>query len=191
MYAKETRDYRPVSGSSPRLRGTPAVEVVGSVPWRFIPAPAGNRPAHRGRDRYPPVHPRACGEHPSLACTSIRESGSSPRLRGTRARIRIHIAFLRFIPAPAGNTVGQPMERGSGPVHPRACGEHCINAACTLRSAGSSPRLRGTRPAGCWSTTARRFIPAPAGNTSACWTYSQGVSVHPRACGEHGQGRAT
>ena len=53
------------TGSSPRLRGTPATSGCDAS------ADA--------------VHPRACGEHPVSGQTRAGHSGSSPRLRGTLA----------------------------------------------------------------------------------------------------------
>ena len=70
-------------GSSPRLRGTPAVTQRHVYGWRFIPrlrgtqspqrsmiprsrfipAFAGNTPRSPPRAWPPPVHPRVCGEH--------------------------------------------------------------------------------------------------------------------------------
>ena len=52
---------------------------------RFIPAPAGNT-AQSQRARVPDtVHPRACGEHGQVPIVGPLATGSSPRLRGTRA----------------------------------------------------------------------------------------------------------
>ena len=53
-------------------------------------------------------------------------------------------------------------------VHPRVCGEHATGMESAAVVAGSSPRVRGTRPASAW----------------AWWT----SSVHPRVCGEHAGG---
>ena len=55
----------PMTGSSPRGRGTRAgrSEVLRRV--RFIPARAGNTTTPRRSTTCPPVHPRAGGEHPS------------------------------------------------------------------------------------------------------------------------------
>ena len=51
-------------GSSPRLRGTSKGRLGVGLPFRFIPAPAGNMyRTNTGRD-FHSVHPRACGEHP-------------------------------------------------------------------------------------------------------------------------------
>ncbi len=49
---------------------------------------------------------------------------------------------------------------------------------------GSSPRVRGTPPAGFLRARRGRFIPARAGNALAPWRTLRGPPVHPRACGE-------
>ena len=51
-----------VVGSSPRLRGTQALQRDFVRVLRFIPAPAGNASQYRTFKGRPPVHPRACGE---------------------------------------------------------------------------------------------------------------------------------
>ena len=92
---------------------------------------------------------------------------------------------MRFIPAPAGNTLGKLFSNLVCAVHPRACGEHRTISGVQTPPIGSSPRLRGTHIGGadeCWSA---RFIPAPAGNTFMNGMVLVGESVHPRACGEH------
>ena len=71
-------------------------------------------------------------------------SGSSPRLRGTQYSQGMSVLLSRFIPAPAGNTLGAfPVPIGP-PVHPRACGEHGGVLTGEAVAIGSSPRLRGT-----------------------------------------------
>ena len=121
---------RIVFGSSPRLRGTQKTLGLPLPLYRFIPAPAGNTRRRRDGGQPAPVHPRACGEHPSRGarwpraavhpracgehCTATPSSmrpvsGSSPRLRGTP----LHLA------------VGAETDA----VHPRACGEH---ASCKV-----------------------------------------------------------
>ena len=70
-------------------------------------------------------------------------------------------------------------------VHPRACGEHAIDAKRWVEQGGSSPRLRGTS---CFGPSRPRlvwFIPAPAGNMERRAPNVQTAPVHPRACGEH------
>jgi len=73
-------------GSSPRGRGTPAIDLADRGRGRFIPAWAGNSsscvPANAGAS----VHPRVGGEliAPSRSAASV--FGSSPRGRGTPRR---------------------------------------------------------------------------------------------------------
>ena len=92
------------SGSSPRLRGTPARPSFPRCSFRFIPAPAGNTRPAASATRTRPVHPRACGEHIRASVADCGIIGSSPRLRGTRASPAGNASSIRFIPAPAGNT---------------------------------------------------------------------------------------
>ncbi len=94
---------------------------------------------------------------------------------------------LRFIPAPAGNTRRRSNAGACASVHPRACGEHMESLVQGGGNAGSSPRLRGTRPRVLRDDQRYRFIPAPAGNTSGRPSRRNGSTVHPRACGEHAQ----
>ena len=95
-------------------------------------------------------------------------------------------AFIRFIPACAGNTCAAAQPRCQHSVHPRVRGEHPSDGAVGRRGAGSSPRARGTplprkdQPHG-----PRRFIPACAGNTLPDIVAGGLVSVHPRVRGEH------
>ena len=74
---------RPISGSSPRMRGTPEQPEEPPKCTRIIPAHAGNSEGSAGRTKTPTDHPRACGE---LSIAKRRTSGfdgSSPRMRGT------------------------------------------------------------------------------------------------------------
>ncbi len=156
-----------LDGSSPRPRGTRATGRRGRRQVRFIPAPAGNTRSRSWRDRAWTVHPRARGEHSTQPIEVRQRRGSSPRPRGTRSEHLERHLFLRFIPAPAGNTAGAAGTRACIPVHPRARGEHARRQRGTHSRAGSSPRPRGTREHAQHRARVRRFIPAPAGNTVA------------------------
>ena len=91
----------------------------------------------------------------------------------------------RFIPARAGNTrCGGSRARGRA-VHPRAGGEHALEAVGRDIRAGSSPRGRGTRHGGARCRGRARFIPARAGNTPHTHRPRTRPTVHPRAGGEH------
>ena len=152
---------------------------------RFIPASAGNTRHGRSRNWKTPVHPRVCGEHPSVAFAGSAPSGSSPRLRGTPIQPGCRFASPRFIPASAGNTRTTARASTTGPVHPRVCGEHACGEGRARVLVGSSPRLRGTRHQRRAPQRDGRFIPASAGNTCSGQGPRTCCAVHPRVCGEH------
>ena len=152
-------------GSSPRMRGTPLVVWGDSCDEGIIPAYAGNTIQMRKAIFNNRDHPRVCGEHPWYLTST--PSG------------------WRIIPAYAGNT---PKRRSVAPRsrdHPRVCGEHDI-AWCSLRrSAGSSPRMRGTPRRMGRAIRPEGIIPAYAGNTQSETTSRWRSRDHPRVCGEH------
>jgi len=111
-------------GSSPRVRGTPLCEASSHNCHRFIPARAGNTRNYRTDTADPAVHPRACGEHISIATLNAAKDGSSPRVRGTPQQATQGRRRGGFIPARAGNTSPVTDEDIEATVHPRACGEH-------------------------------------------------------------------
>ncbi len=135
----------PTLGSSPRMRGTPCKILLCWWMGRFIPAHAGNTPCGPGSHRFPAVHPRACGEHTGEMRQNVPSPGSSPRMRGTLAKLLPQQIVDRFIPAHAGNTDHVRGEWRVLSVHPRACGEHMPLTVRWVTTDGSSPRMRGTR----------------------------------------------
>jgi len=167
------------------MRGTRLGDGEYLVVERFIPAHAGNTRVTRGASTPVSVHPRACGEHETIATRAQASSGSSPRMRGTHVKTAQAALIRRFIPAHAGNTAGLAVCGAGVAVHPRACGEHRTSRATELAQDGSSPRMRGTRLYRDHYRISPRFIPAHAGNTHCHHTPTQCLPVHPRACGEH------
>ncbi len=154
-------------GSSPRGRGT---RFPGAGPYadvRFIPAWAGNTICDDELRKRTPVHPRVGGEHFCLNILQVRVHGSSPRGRGTPARLMPCLLYRRFIPAWAGNTSAAFGYWYRCSVHPRVGGEHCNWFHCDEEPDGSSPRGRGTLSSFPIRFNLTRFIPAWAGNTSA------------------------
>ena len=162
-----------------------AIYLRSSMYMRIIPALAGNTSPAGAHHPHPRDHPRACGEHSICCCASLIVVGSSPRLRGTRKREVAAWRGVGIIPALAGNTLrvltssvstgiipalaGNTHARFVRPYrrrdHPRACGEHVTVPQDAILTAGSSPRLRGTRPR-LWLRCRRGgIIPALAGNT--------------------------
>ena len=110
---------------------------------------------------------------------------SSSRLRGTPLYIHVTGPITRFIPAFAGNAQCIRGDVYNSTVHPRVCGEHLHPQARRDGELGSSPRLRGTQPAGREPVRRGRFIPAFAGNTPPPSRPPRSAPVHPRVCGEH------
>ena len=155
-----------------------------ALPVRFIPACAGNRliPLSIGF-RYP-VHPRVCGEQSKEIAPITNVGGSSPRVRGTAAPRRSSGSGRRFIPACAGNSVGELMHTCGLTVHPRVCGEQRCAVPIGPRRCGSSPRVRGTVAPASVAREMQRFIPACAGNRCRWPSFPDRRSVHPRVCGE-------
>ena len=72
-------------GSSPRMRGTPYTPYPTGRYTGIIPAYAGNTLCPTWFSRRLRDHPRVCGEHPCIRRRSAGTTGSSPRMRGTRA----------------------------------------------------------------------------------------------------------
>ena len=153
------------SGSSPRARGTRLARQWDPLPYRFIPACAGNTGHSSASASSPAVHPRVRGEHFGACEIVSAPAGSSPRARGTLSDAGTKTGVLRFIPACAGNTPGGRLPNPLKPVHPRVRGEHLVLSGSCSRCYGSSPRARGTQNWRIRSAQRWRFIPACAGNT--------------------------
>ena len=97
-------DALPFTGSSPRMRGTPARHAKGARTVGIIPAYAGNTSFPVRRIWRRGDHPRVCGEH---GCNLYHRGGlpgSSPRMRGTHDVPWHNRRYGGIIPAYAGNT---------------------------------------------------------------------------------------
>ena len=152
-------------GSSPRMRGTPALYAMYVIGTGIIPAHAGNTTCPRPENPLSRDHPRACGEHVHGPMDGVRLDGSSPRMRGTLRAVACVCVVGGIIPAHAGNTRPAPTPTTSQRDHPRACGEHTVNCSVSDALPGSSPRMRGTRRHVRAVHRESRIIPAHAGNT--------------------------
>ena len=155
------------SGSSPRARGTESGGRMKSVTPRFIPASAGNGVSRSHVGWMRTVHPRERGERKPHCAAGVRQSGSSPRARGTERHMGSASVVDRFIPASAGNGPGRSAARSRPAVHPRERGERSDPFAGAKHGHGSSPRARGTAAVTPDNPVIVRFIPASAGN--GCW----------------------
>ena len=130
-------------------------------------------------------HPRVCGEHRASPRSRGRRAGSSPRMRGTPRDARRRYRGTGIIPAYAGNTEAGQLVQQCFMDHPRVCGEHWEKLSGKQWRIGSSPRMRGTRPAHRPRPLPGGIIPAYAGNTGAPTTPTPHRGDHPRVCGEH------
>ena len=158
----------------------PAVSAAG-----IIPAYAGNTLDVHWSSPFVRDHPRVCGEHVRDWRGGVRLGGSSPRMRGTRAR-RGHSGHgIGIIPAYAGNTNVWPFAAFLHRDHPRVCGEHSSSVWAEAPSPGSSPRMRGTLLGFLVGQEHCGIIPAYAGNTVGSGRWPDRCWDHPRVCGEH------
>ena len=145
-------EHRPVAvharqqpGSSPRMRGAPAIDRRRRAEGGIIPAYAGSTPPYLGQARGRRDHPRVCGEHSMSPSAHSFSSGSSPRMRGAPHAGFAPVDDLGIIPAYAGSTEGQ----------------WCMPDW----DSGSSPRMRGARLSLGFVLLGLGIIPAYAGST--------------------------
>ena len=180
----EANRLQSVIGPSPRGRGTlrPARRRIADE--RAIPARAGNAWRRTNGRPASPGHPRAGGERNSMMAVSLVSAGPSPRGRGTRRLPLRNPPRRRAIPARAGNARLFPFTHIVSPGHPRAGGERARRAFAAARSAGPSPRGRGTPVFASLILCLLRAIPARAGNARFRFTHIVSPTGHPRAGGE-------
>ena len=97
-----------LDGSSPLARGTLSICADLVVPFRFIPAYAGNSTGTTLAALSQSVHPRLRGELCQRIQRKMRYRGSSPLTRGTHGKRGQVEPNRRFIPAYAGNSTCDP-----------------------------------------------------------------------------------
>ncbi len=98
------RDYGLYGGLSPLARGTRFENTTLILDFRFIPAGAGNSMGQLSSISYTSVYPRWRGELVPCLPLIIVRAGLSPLARGTHDSRLATRAYLRFIPAGAGNS---------------------------------------------------------------------------------------
>jgi len=132
---------------------------------RFIPVATGNTESDARYAYKTAVHPRGYGEHFTNMNKPIKQSGSSPWLRGTLNFCISASIASRFIPVATGNTHAKSKLHFLLTVHPRGYGEHLMFIRLPFKLAGSSPWLRGTLGCVHCHGVKFRFIPVATGNT--------------------------
>ena len=174
-----------MAGSSPRMRGAPVLPRRAGRRAGIIPAYAGSTVNSENQAGGFWDHPRVCGEHSLISCSSLLSSGSSPRMRGALCRGRSLSKRTGIIPAYTGSTNRVIISMSSVRDHPRICGEHKLGYPNTNRNTGSSPHMRGARLQAYRSGSVRGIIPAYAGSTRQAPCRCPPRRDHPRVCGEH------
>ena len=101
-------------GSSPRMRGTLRTTTILILPAGIIPAYAGNTRFCPSLSTHSRDHPRVCGEHFCELPRDWRDTGSSPRMRGTLSALPSMPVRAGIIPAYAGNTLTVHLDRQRG-----------------------------------------------------------------------------
>ena len=173
-------------GSSPRVRGTPPIQLHRSAAGGIIPACAGNTIDSSLRVFLFRDHPRVCGEHTIWPPSLGGGAGSSPRVRGTHKEENAGIRQRGIIPACAGNTDRSRRMGWGERDHPRVCGEHWQDDSRGVRAMGSSPRVRGTQYSLIHVCFSLGIIPACAGNTAlAEYVEIADSGSSPRVRGTH------
>ena len=92
---------------------------------------------------------------------------------------------MRLIPACAGKTPWRTRSPPSSRAHPRVCGENIPRPPRSIRSRGSSPRVRGKPSETTRTVRIAGLIPACAGKTSRASKSGTHLRAHPRVCGEN------
>ena len=172
-------------GSSPRMRGALGYGALSVHRDGIIPAYAGSTSTPRALSLGSRDHPRVCGEHWGTTRRVFPPRGSSPRMRGARARDWCHQLVRGIIPAYAGSTLRIAILCHQYRDHPRVCGEHPTHRYTVSPISGSSPRMRGARHALHVGLERIGIIPAYAGSTQYSQMTNQYWEDHPRVCGEH------
>ena len=165
------------------MRGNHGGAPDAGAPDGSIPACAGEPTADSDQLSGLTVYPRVCGGTSSRPPSRVPWNGLSPRVRGNRREPPPHTAWVRSIPACAGEPTPGRRRRLESWVYPRVCGGTRSATETSAASSGLSPRVRGNplHPLG------RRplvgSIPACAGEPVHPRDDGLRRQVYPRVCG--------
>ena len=176
-----------VKGLSPRVRGNPHPGALGVLPFRSIPACAGEPLCWRLLRALGWVYPRVCGGTSFSLDTSQHAGGLSPRVRGNRrscfTRSQRSRRRQRSIPACAGEPLIAIAAPAEPVVYPRVCGGTAFGLLPRRWPGGLSPRVRGNRSSGPAAYSGTGSIPACAGEPRGRSPPRPLAGVYPRVCG--------
>ena len=138
-------EWMPVTGLSPRGRGSHVRNCARRTLDRSIPAWAGEPTSTSAASRRTRVYPRVGGGASTLTVRKPPDRGLSPRGRGSPAAGRYPPLWSRSIPAWAGEPTAAPPPSSSSTVYPRVGGGATHASATRVPNSGLSPRGRGSR----------------------------------------------
>ena len=173
-------------GLSPRVRGNPAPTAACWLPYRSIPACAGEPRNAESSLLNERVYPRVCGGTRRIVHSRQLKEGLSPRVRGNRAYIAATAIAERSIPACAGEPPPTCETPRSPEVYPRVCGGTSMMTEISRCERGLSPRVRGNHGNHTCPSGASGSIPACAGEPRLGGRGAAGRRVYPRVCGGTG-----
>ena len=136
----------------------------------------------------PWAHPRSRGENDYTTPSTVALSGSSPLTRGKQVGKLFDARPRRLIPAHAGKTSLEEHGDKVHAAHPRSRGENRRREGGLTVSDGSSPLTRGKPDLREVGGTLARLIPAHAGKTATCTSWTTRNTAHPRSRGENRSG---
>ena len=129
------------------------------------------------------VYPRVCGGALVEVLKGAAVWGLSPRVRGSRGRVRIFDVSLGSIPACAGEPAAASKHGANYWVYPRVCGGAMHRRITAQRREGLSPRVRGSRGGSSGGSGGGGSIPACAGEPYSVMRQGFNKGVYPRVCG--------
>ena len=178
-------------GSSPLARGLRLGLWPIPLVMRIIPARAGFTPIapEFGCQRWD--HPRSRGVYTRRSNAPPGLQGSSPLARGLRCPAPHGGAPGGIIPARAGFTHRSAPSSSSSSDHPRSRGVYLCSSQPTRAPLGSSPLARGLLRFDREAPALPRIIPARAGFTLSCRSWSRSSRDHPRSRGVYAPASAT
>ena len=173
----------PVSGLSPRVRGSHGLSRRFQHRCGSIPASAGQPTSQIPVISLWAVYPRECGAARARVWDSIEVEGLSPRVRGSQA-ITLHQPYAtRSIPASAGQPRHGLDQAPGCQVYPRECGAAYMANGSANSPPGLSPRVRGSPTYPPDRAAWLGSIPASAGQPDDSTNASRPTAVYPRECG--------
>ena len=152
-------------GTSPRVWGKRAQEVLIPILVRNIPTCVGKTPRRSYRRSSRTEHPHVCGENSVRHSFSSSPFGTSPRVWGKPPVALALGRRSRNIPTCVGKTLKSRSVLMLMLEHPHVCGENCIVLSLIIEKVGTSPRVWGKQLSLILPMSPRRNIPTCVGKT--------------------------